>query len=231
MVECRLRSQPPHHGALIAGGNHGNRPRLARRAQHVLHEFAHLAPAFSHQSNDAGVEALRSRQHGEQRGLADAGTGENADALSCAHRGEEIDGFDPCPHRGADTLPPHRCGRLALSGNRALTLLERPTAVDGQAEGVDSAAFPGGVGAERDKPAPPNGGAQAGAKHGLEGLDDDARRIDANDLAELRPVLRRQFHAFAELHESREAAHPAIGRCHLRHAAPDGRLALGRSQE
>ena len=60
-------------------------------AERVLQELAHLAAALADEGEDGRVEARGARQHGEQRGLADAGAGEDADALPGAQRREEVD--------------------------------------------------------------------------------------------------------------------------------------------
>ena len=79
----RLRRQAAHHGAFVAGGDdsHGARPVLE---QGVLEELAHLAAALADERQHDGVEAARAREHGKKRRLADAGAGENADALAGA---------------------------------------------------------------------------------------------------------------------------------------------------
>ncbi len=63
-------------------------------AERVVEEFAHLAAALADQRDDHRLEVGRPRQHGEQRGFADAGAGEHADALPGAERGEQVDDPD-----------------------------------------------------------------------------------------------------------------------------------------
>ncbi len=86
------------HRAFIACGNHGNRFGQVF-AERVLDEFAHFTAAFADQRDDDLVEGIGTRQHRQQRGLADAGTGENAETLAEAERREDVDGA----HAGAES--------------------------------------------------------------------------------------------------------------------------------
>ena len=63
-------------------------------AERVVEEFAHLAAAFADERDHHRVEIGRARQHRQQGRFADAGAGENADALAGAKRREEIDDAD-----------------------------------------------------------------------------------------------------------------------------------------
>ncbi len=225
----RLRRQPPHHRALVAGGDDGDRARPVA-AQHVLHELAHLAAALADQRDDGRVEALRAGEHAEQRRFADAGAGEDADALPGAQRREQVDDLDARFHGRAHALAPHRRRRLALGRDRARALREGSAAVDGLAQRIDRAALPGDMRVERDEAAPPRRGAEPHPQRCLERLDGDAAGIDPHHLAQLRSPLRLQVHALAEPHERGEAAHAAECRRHLDHAAADGDLGLARDQ-
>ena len=69
-------------------------------AQRVLQELAHLAAALADQRDHHRVELRRAGEHREQRRLADARAGEDADALAGAERREEVDD----PHAGPDRL-------------------------------------------------------------------------------------------------------------------------------
>ena len=63
---------PAHHGALVAGGDDGDRLGHALRTDRVFEEFAHLAAAFADQRDDDGVECVGSGQHGERCRFANA---------------------------------------------------------------------------------------------------------------------------------------------------------------
>ena len=66
----------------------------------------------------------------EQRRLADAGAGEDADALPGAERREQVDDADAGLHRLADALPAHGRGRLAIGRERSLALAQGAQVVD-----------------------------------------------------------------------------------------------------
>ena len=61
-----------------------DRAREAFLAEDVLDEFLDLAAALADQADDDHVGAGVARHHAEQHALADAGAGEQADALAAA---------------------------------------------------------------------------------------------------------------------------------------------------
>ena len=61
-------------------------------AQGLLDEFAHLAAPFADQADDDGVAVGVLGQHRQQHRLADAGAGEDAQALAAAGGGEDVHG-------------------------------------------------------------------------------------------------------------------------------------------
>ena len=136
-------------------------------------------------ADDDGVEAAGAGEHGEQRRLADAGAGEDADALAGAERREEVDDLDAGLQRRAGALPAHGRRRLAIAENGALALEQRRPVVDGRTQRVDDAALPGGMRADGDEAAPAGGGAESRLHGRIERLDGDAALVDADDLAEL----------------------------------------------
>ena len=75
----------------VGGGHHDDRARQALGAQVVLEEFPHLAPALADQGEHRHVALGVARQHREQGGLADAGAGEQAEALALAAGGEAVE--------------------------------------------------------------------------------------------------------------------------------------------
>ena len=108
--------QQEHALALVAkmlgnghGGERGFAPQRCRgvggradhdaarepvRAKVVLDEFAEFAPALADEAKHRDIETWRAREHGEQRGLADARRREEADALPLPHGGEQVEGAD-----------------------------------------------------------------------------------------------------------------------------------------
>ncbi len=105
-----VRCAPAHHGALVAGGDDGDGLGHAV-TDRVLEEFTDFAAAFADQRDDDGVECVGAGEHGEQRRLADAGAGKDAEALAEAERGEDVDDLDAGHEGGADALPRHGAGR------------------------------------------------------------------------------------------------------------------------
>ena len=138
----RLRRQAPHHRAFVAGGDDRDGARAVFR-ERPFQELAHLAAALADERHHDGVEAAGAGQHGKQRRLADAGAGEDADALAGAERREQIDDADAGLERLLDALARHRRRRRASIRHRAARRAGAARAVDRLAERVDDAAFPG----------------------------------------------------------------------------------------
>ena len=103
-----LGREAAHHRAFVAGGDDGD-GLVAVVAERVVEKLAHLAAALADQRDDDGVEIGRARQHRQQRGFADAGAGEHADALAGAERREQVDdadaGLDRLARRGRASAP------------------------------------------------------------------------------------------------------------------------------
>ena len=115
------------------GAFHAFRPKIA------LDEVAHLTATLAHQCDDTDVSLRVAGDHREQRGLAHAGTGHDADTLSLAHRDQAIDG----PHANVEALvdarPLQRVRWRCLQ--RILPLAEnRPLVVHGIAEAIEHAS-------------------------------------------------------------------------------------------
>ena len=87
----RVGRLPAQQRRRVRGGDHHDRTRQPVGAQVVLEEFAHFAPAFADQGQHRHVAVGVAGQHGEQGGLADAGAGEQAEALALAAGGEAIE--------------------------------------------------------------------------------------------------------------------------------------------
>jgi hypothetical protein len=78
------RREATHRRALVAGGDDGDREGAIGR-QRVIKKFAHLVTALANESDHHGVEVARTRKHREKGRFANAGAGENANALPGAN--------------------------------------------------------------------------------------------------------------------------------------------------
>ena len=103
-----VRRAAAHHGALVACRDDGDGLGHAFGADRVLQEFAHLAAALADQRDDDRVEGGGRGEHGEQRRLADAGAGEDAEPLAEADRRENVDDLDAGREGVADALARQR---------------------------------------------------------------------------------------------------------------------------
>ena len=81
-----MRRKAPHHRTLVARGDDGDGARPVAR-ERAFEELAHLASALADKRHDDRVEGVRLRKHGQKRRLADAGPGEDADALALDEAG------------------------------------------------------------------------------------------------------------------------------------------------
>src|SRR5262249_25458819 len=153
--------------------------------QRILEEFAHFATTFTDKRKYDGIEALRASEHREQRRFADAGTGEDADALACAERREEIHHTHARFQRGANPLARHRGRWLGIEGIGSLALAQRTLAVYGSSEGVQDAALPRNVGTQALIAVAPSDLAGTDLETGVEWLDGCAFSVDAHHLAQL----------------------------------------------
>ena len=110
-----------HQRRRIRGGDDDDRPRQPCRAQIVLEEFPHLAPALADQGEHGDVARGVAGQHGQQHRLADAGTGEQAEPLALAAGGEALSARTPRSSRGpAGRAASRRAARRARGrGNGA----------------------------------------------------------------------------------------------------------------
>ena len=77
-------------------------------AQDVLDEFLHFAAALADQADDDDVRLRVAGHHAQQHRLADAGAGEQAQALAAAHGQQRIDRAHAGVQRAADRVAVHR---------------------------------------------------------------------------------------------------------------------------
>ena len=211
---------PAHHGALVAGGDDGDGLGHAVVADRVLEEFAHLAAALADQRDDDGVEGVGAGEHGEQRRLADAGAGEDAEALAEAERREDVDDAHAGHEGGADALARQGAGRRGVAGGRGSrpAISGGPPSI-GRVERVDGAAAPGGVRRHGERTPAKHGIADAGVGAAFEGRDDDLVAADLDDLAAARAGLAAVLDDVAEPGDSGKAAHLVVRRRDLGDAA------------
>jgi hypothetical protein len=113
-------------------------------------ELADLAAAFADQRDHVHLAGLAARDGAHQGRLADARTGEDADALALAERQHAVDrgdaGLDRLVDRGT------RQRRRRIAGQRAQSALDRRPAVERPAERVDDAAEQTGPDRHRQRP-------------------------------------------------------------------------------
>ena len=214
------RRQAPHHRALVAGGDDGD--DLGQIAGHGLFEkFAHFAATLADQSDDDGIKPLGARQHAHQRRLADAGAGEDADALAADERREDVEGAHARGDGLAGAATLHGGKRRRVGAARIVAFGYRALAVGRPAEGVENAAFPAARG--RDHEGPDLTGRRLDAAHEAvgEGFDGQAALLDAHHFADGVAIIARAGDAVAQPHEGREARDAKRRRRHVEDMAGD----------
>ena len=87
-------------------------------AEDVLDEFLDFAAALADQADDDHVGRGVARHHAEQHRLADAGAGEQADALAAADGEHRVDRAHAGVERLAHRVAVHRVDRAARSAAR-----------------------------------------------------------------------------------------------------------------
>ena len=111
------------------------RPSAPERA---LEELAHLAAALADERDDDDVGLGAARDRAEQRALADARAGEEADALPLAEREQAVEHAHAGRERRGDRAALERRRRIAVDRRRARPSIGGP-AVDRAPEAVDHA--------------------------------------------------------------------------------------------
>ena len=79
---------------VVGGGHDDDGAGEALGAEVVLDELADLAAALADQGDDGDGGLVVAGDHRQQRRLADAGAGEDADALAAADGGERVEDPD-----------------------------------------------------------------------------------------------------------------------------------------
>ena len=121
------RAARAHERRLVAGRDDDHRARESFGAERVLDEVAHFAAALAEQRDDVDVGLRLARDHAEQRALADARAGEDADALAAADREQAVDRANARLERlgddlalAADAAARPRAARAAACSSRPL---------------------------------------------------------------------------------------------------------------
>src|SRR5690606_28188401 len=113
----------------IRGGDDDDAALEPLGPEAVLHELAHLAAALADEHDDVDVAPRPSREHAEQRALAAAGRGEDAEALSLADAEQAVDRAHAGLERTVDQLALERVRRRGVDRG-ALARLDRAEAVE-----------------------------------------------------------------------------------------------------
>ena len=116
-----------------------HRAAAALGPEDALDEFLHFAAALADQADDDDVGAGVARHHAEQHRLADAGTGEQADALAAADGQQRIDRAHADIERRVDGMTRQRIDGLAQQLD-AFVGLDGTETVERHAVAVDDAA-------------------------------------------------------------------------------------------
>ncbi len=138
----RERGLDAHERGLVGGRDDHDRAGHALGPEVALDELAHLAATLADQADDVDVGGRRAGDHAQQRRLADAGAGEDAEPLAAAARHERVERADAERDALVDARALQRIGRRRLHVARATpsATADRPEAVDRTAEAVERAA-------------------------------------------------------------------------------------------
>ena len=138
----RRRQHRPMHAAqrrLVRGYRDHDRPCQALFAEDVVDELLDLTTALADQTDHHHVCIGVARHHAKQHGLADAGAGEQAEALSATDAEQRIDRADTDIQRLADRCA---CQRVDIATVQWPTPggMQRPLAVERFAAAIDDTA-------------------------------------------------------------------------------------------
>src|SRR5690606_4167118 len=126
-------------GRLVGGGDDHDRARQTLRSEVALDEFLHLAATLADEGDHAHVAVGVAADHAQQRALADAGPGEDAQALPATAGDQGIDCADAGRERVLDWHAAQRIGRAAAEAG-LVAAQEWPLPVDRSPEPVDDPA-------------------------------------------------------------------------------------------
>ena len=107
------RGAQAHERRLVGGGDDDDRAGESLRTEVVLEELPDLAAALADQGDDRDVGLAVAGDHRQQARLADAGAGEDAEALAAADGDERVEGAHAEGERGVDPRPAQRVRRGA----------------------------------------------------------------------------------------------------------------------
>ena len=139
---------------------------------------------------------------------------------------KQIDGFDAGSQRRLDPRPRHRRRRLRIVRYRLMPRHEGPEAIQRLAERIDDTSPPAVIGTRARIADDEGRHADDRVDPTIEGFDRDAAIVDANDLADLGPVLSGEPDPIPELHELGQSRNAIIARTDLADRAADPDPAL-----
>ena len=85
-----MQATDAHQRGLVGGGDDDDRAGDALGPEVALDELAHLAATLADEADHVDVGRRRAGDHAQQRRLADAGAGEDAEALAAAARHQRV---------------------------------------------------------------------------------------------------------------------------------------------
>jgi hypothetical protein len=171
-----------HERGLVGGRHDDDRARQALGAEVALDELAHLAASLADEADHVDLRRRRAGDHAQQRGLADARAGEDAEPLAATARHEGVQRADAERHALGDPRALERIGRRDLRRAR-LAGRQRAEAVERAAEAVQRAAEQavGDVHAQR-APGGADGRARSDPRRVAQRHQKRATRAEADDL-------------------------------------------------
>ena len=134
-----VRALHAHQRRRVGRRGDDDAARQAFGFEDVFDEFLDFAAALADQADDDHVGRGVARHHAEQHRLADAGAGEQADALAAADGEHGVDRAHAGVERLADRVAVHRVDRPAQHRLEA-RVADRAAAVDRRAVRIDDAA-------------------------------------------------------------------------------------------
>ena len=184
------RTAGAHERGLIAGGHDHDGAGETFLTQRVLDELAYFTTALTEQRDHVHIGLRVARNHTEHGRLADAGTGEDADALATTDREQSVDRAHARFHRTVDRVA--REGIRRFGGERdALHGVELALAVDRMTEAVQHAPQQSGPDIHTERTAERlHAGAGMQAVEFTEGHEQHAALVESHHLGQYRPITR-----------------------------------------
>ena len=134
------RSFEPGDGRLIGGDHDNHRPAPASLVEVFFEKLPHFAASLADQGDDVYVRLRLACNHAQQRGLADAASGKNSQALAAAARSKSVNCLDAGAERLRNALSFQRVRRRQTQIDGVIGL-DRPAVIQRMAQTVNNAAF------------------------------------------------------------------------------------------